>query len=904
MPARFASVVLGSIVALSCARTAQRQVESGKELAYPPSSSRPSFRLGKTIEPIRYGVDLSVIPSSSSFSGRVDIRLRLHEKTQVLWLNGEDLVIHRSELKTGGKTYVAHVEDKGDGLLGFVFGEAVGPGDAELHVEYEGAFSTKDDTGVFKQSEGNDWYVFTQFEPHDARRAFPCFDEPSFKAPWQVTLRVPRDHVALSNTKVASETDEGAGMRTVRFAETKPLPSYLIAFAVGPFDVVDAGKVGKNGVPLRIVTPRGRASDAAHAAAVTPELLALLESYFGTPYPFEKLDQVAVRLTSFGAMEHPGLITYHANLLIAPPVGNTIQRRRKFAAFCAHELAHQWFGNLVTLEWWEDTWLNESFAEWMATKIVNQWKPEWNTDAYRASVTSESMIQDSLVSARRIRQPILSHHDIQNAFDSITYDKGQAVLHMLESWIGPEKFQKGVQDYLGKHAFQNATAADFLAALSRSAGHDVAPAFSTFLDQVGVPLVTVALRCVKGKPPTLLMSQERYLPLGSHGSTDQVWQIPTCVRHDSGNGPEVTCGVLSSARGELSLGDEKCPDWVVENHGRAGYYRARSEGDLREATLKAWPHMTDAERVGALLDLKALMEKGLLPVDQLLSAVETAKMGASPLLERTLAHVLLGLFPALVPKESEGNFARFVRSVMGPSATSLGFFPHSGDDEETQITRPVLVSLVADQGEDKELLDTARSLAGRWLRDRKSIKPEMVGVVLDLAATRGDMALFAEMLAELRATRVHKERERILGALGSFLDPALHEQALAYSISGELDASDASHLFWTAAEISARVGRRVGRAEDQPAPVLSFLEKRFDDVVAALPHEDIAFLPTIGAYECHEKGAAAISSLFRDRAAKFSGAPRILAQSLEQIRLCAALRAKQATSMTRFLAKY
>src|SRR5581483_2311867 len=382
-------------------------------------------------------------------------------------------------------------------------------GDARLHVVYSGKVSRISSAGIFQMEEASRWYLYTQFEPTDARRAFPCFDEPSFKVPWQVTLEVPKDLKAFSNTPEISEAVQANGRKTVRFAQTRPLPSYLIAFAVGPFDVVDAGTVGKDHARLRIITPQGKAGHARFAAAALPELLNLLEQYFGMPYPYEKLDSIAMPISNF-AMENVGLITYSEQLLLADPSDDTLTRQREMAIVAAHEMAHQWFGDLVTTAWWNDIWLNEGFATWMETKIVDEWKPEWRVNLDAIDNRVEAMHLDTLVSARKIRQPIATESDIANAFDNITYMKGAAVLRMFENWIGPEVFRRGVHAYIQAHADKNATTPEFLAAISAAAGKDIAPAFNTFLDQPGVPEVNATLRCDNNRP-VLHVSQRRYL---------------------------------------------------------------------------------------------------------------------------------------------------------------------------------------------------------------------------------------------------------------------------------------------------------------------------------------------------------------------------------------------------------
>ncbi len=507
-------------------------------LGWPLAAKEPEFRLGRQVLPARYAIALTLTPGQDTFEATADIDLNVTAASNEIWMNATGLQIRAATLRAAGASATPKVQLKDDGLAGFLFDRAIAPGPATLHIEYAGKISNNSSAGVFQMKEANRWYLYTQFEPTDARRAFPCFDEPDFKVPWQITLNVPKDQKAFSNTPSVAENSASGGRKTVTFAATRPLPSYLIAFAVGPFDVAEAGRAGKKNTPIRVITPQGKAYQAKFAVATIPGLLTQLEKYFGLPYPYEKLDSIAMPISNF-AMENAGLITYGEDLLLGDPNDDTIRRQREFAIVGAHEMSHQWFGDLVTTAWWNDIWLNEGFATWMETKIVNEWKPEWHANIDAVDDRLEAMGLDSLVSARKIRQPILSASDIANAFDNITYMKGAAVLRMFENYLGPDVFRRGVHAYLEAHADKNATTEEFLASISAAAGRNVAPAFDTFLDKPGVPEISAELECGRGRP-SLRLTQKRYLPIGSPGrSSDQtsaeLWEIPVCVRYPSSN---------------------------------------------------------------------------------------------------------------------------------------------------------------------------------------------------------------------------------------------------------------------------------------------------------------------------------------------------------------------------------
>ncbi|MGA8029815.1 MAG: M1 family metallopeptidase [Bryobacteraceae bacterium] len=453
-------------------------------LVFPVASNAqtaaPKLRLPETVRPIRYSASLRMVPGEDRFTGYIEIDLDVLQPTSTVWLHAKSLEFRGAAIMSNDVNLPVEIKPGTDDFVAFTaLGELHPKAPATLTISYTGEISRTLTDGAFQQKQGNDWYIFTKFEPVTARRVFPCFDEPSYKTAWKLILHVPRNLKAFSNTPIASEEDESDGMKAVRFQQTKPLPSYLVAFAAGPFDIVETEPVGKNRTPSRIVVPRTRAPEASYAASITPKLIEMLEQYFGTPYPYEKLDQIVVPLTTaWGAMENAGLIAY-GDFLLSPKQDDTELRRRGRAGAMEHEMSHQWFGDLVTTAWWDDIWLNEAFASWLSTKLLNEWKPEWQmkTDAARSAGI---MRADSLTTSRKIRQPIEAHGDIANAFDGITYGKGEAVIGMFENYIGPEKFQQAIRLYLQQHAWGNATSTDLLAALDKIAGPVLALHFRHF----------------------------------------------------------------------------------------------------------------------------------------------------------------------------------------------------------------------------------------------------------------------------------------------------------------------------------------------------------------------------------------------------------------------------------------
>ncbi len=867
---------------------------SAAESPAPPEA--PKLRLPAGAAPLGYAAELWIDPSKDTFRGRTEIRISLKGESDTLWLNGKELTVESaSAVAVGGPRDRVPAEASAAGMdfVRIHFQRILPPGEYVVTLAYKGRVELKDTHGLFRQREGDDWYVFSQFESIFARQAFPCFDEPGFKVPWQLTLHVPKSLVAVSNTPVLSETNEAGGMKKVVFEPTKPLPSYLIALGVGPFDIVPAGTAGRKRVPIRMIVPRGRGADARWAAASTGRILELLENYFDTPYPYEKLDHLVIPQTvGFGAMENPGLVTYASNYILSKPADETIRFRRQYASVCAHETAHQWFGDLVTMAWWNDVWLNESFATWMGSKIIDAWKPDWGSRVARVGSRSLAMDLDSLVAARRIRQPIESNDDIENAFDGITYQKGSAVLDMFEAWVGEETFRRGVHDYLKAHAYGNATAADFVGSIA-SAAKDPAvnAAFFSFLDQPGVPLVTAELACT-GDPPRVLLSQKRFLPTGSSGSAKETWRIPVCARTGEA-GATPACTLLTGEKGALPLAGP-CPERVVANAASTGYYRVLYKGSMLGKVLAdSGKHLSTAERVGVLTDVAALARTGDVPMATALALVPALAGDPDRQVVEAVVRIAASPRDLFVTDDLRPNYRRFVADTFGARAHTLGFRSKPGENEDTKLLRSAVIGLVAEDADDPALVSEATSLARKWLTDRSAIEPEMLPTVLTVAARHGDAELFTAFLAAAKSSKDRRERWRLLAALGSFRDPSVQRLALNLTLSPDFDARESLIVLREAASDRAT---REG--------VWAFLKANFSVLAARLPRESPAGFPQLAAGFSDEAHRADVAAFFKDKAPSYTGGPRRLAQTLEQIQLKAALRAAQEESVAGFLKNY
>jgi alanyl aminopeptidase len=847
------------------------------------ATDAPTLRLPQTVRPLRYSAFLRLVPGQDRFSGDIRIDLDIVQPTSIVWLNAKALDFRGGTILQGDVSVPVEFESAPNDFLGVKAPSMLRPGRARLEISYTGEISRTLTDGAFQQQQGNDWYVFTKFEPVTARRVFPCFDEPSFKAPWQLTLNIRRDLKAFSNTAPISEEPRENNTKAVRFGETKPLPSYLVAFAAGPFDVVPVAPVGQNRRPGNIIVPRGRSSEAVYAASITPKLVELLEKYFGTPYPYGKLDQIVVPLTTaWGAMENAGLIAY-GDFLLSPPQQDTDLRKRGRAGVMEHEMSHQWFGDLVTTAWWDDIWLNEAFASWLSSKLLNEWKPEWNikADAARSTYVMRS---DSLTTARKIRQPIEAPGDIANAFDGITYGKGEAVIGMFENYVGADAFQKAVRLYLEQHAWGNATASDLLAAIDRiSPNSHAGPAFSSFLNQVGFPLLRVTQECAQDNPapPLLHLSQTRFRPIGSPASADQIWQVPVCaVWQNRAGGNHRECTLLTKASDVFTLQSAKgCPAWLSADADAAGYYAVSYDASMADRLIReGLSQLKPAERAATLRNIQLMFSSGLGNLEQDLEFANSFSRSADPGIVRQSADLVESVND-FVPEALRSRYAAWIRSLYGSRAHELGWQPKPGESQETRLLRIEIVPLVATRGEDPKLQMQAQQLAHQWLKDRSVLDADMVAQVLSSAASNGTRTYFDELVTAMKETKVQRERLWIADALRSFRDPSLALAALQLFFEKGIDPRELEYNVF-------------GAPAETRQLVWDFVEHNFDKLNSTLPGaRGIPFgamLPLSASGFCDAGHRDQVAAFFEPRIKSLPGGARNLANTLESIRLCSA----------------
>ncbi|MCB9741038.1 MAG: M1 family metallopeptidase [Alphaproteobacteria bacterium] len=841
---------------------------------------------------LAYEAHLTLEPRAERFEGQLSVRLALQGRRRGLRLNAEDLKLEQAWVELDGERLpvsVTPVQDQP--LVELGWGRPLA-GELRLVIDYSGAIDPLDSQGLFMQEEAGEAYLYTQFEPTAARRVFPCIDQPDQRAPWTLSLTVPADQRAFSNEPWAHVVSDGT-QKTITFRPTPPLPSYLVAFAVGPFDVVELGRIGRGNTPARLIVPRGRAGDTGYARASTEDVLRVFEDWFDQPFPFSKLDLVSIpRPLGWAAMEHPGLITMSQSLIVSNE-DEDIAHQQSWVRVLAHELAHQWFGNLVTLAWWDDIWLNESVSSWMELEAFDALHPEWEAEVRRISGRSSVMQQDALRSARRIREPITSWGDIQNAFDGITYSKGRAVLDMYEAWLGPEAFREGVLRYLQANAWGVATSDDFIEAVAGD-DRELARSMRSFLDQPGVPLLRMETVC-DGRGGEVRIRQERYVASGAPGR--QRWSVPVVLSVGEEEARLLLTGregrvPLQSCPASYGAGELRAPDAgpLMPNVRMKGYYRSTLEPGQAEALLGVGGALSVPEQVGLLGDIDALVTKGELEPGVLLGLLPPLLEGGQRAVIASTLGVVASLDTHLVAEDLRPAYQRFVQATYGPLAAELGLSPAEGEDARTTTLRPRLVALVGGPGADASLRAEASALALTWLETGEGLHPSMVDTALELAALGGDRALWERLRDEALTEEDRERRGALLSAMGSFRDPELIRANLELVVGGEVELGQALGL----------IGGALSTPESAEV-TWAWLPEHLPEVEQVVPAPARAYISYFGAGFCSLEKRDEVEAFLRPHAKGWLGGGRVLDQVVEGVEVCASSVEQQRPGVRAFL---
>jgi aminopeptidase N len=856
-------LVAGLFLCLSCVCAAQRL----PELAVPDNyklSFAPDF-------------------AKSNFTGEESIQIRVLKPTSQLVLNAAEIAFDSATITSGGATQKAQVTlDQEKEMATLTVGSPIQPGPATIHIRYTGILNDKL-RGFYlgKDSDGRK-YAATQFEATDARRAFPSFDEPAYKATFDVTVTADQGMTVISNTKVISDAPgPGDGKHTVSFATTPKMSSYLVAMVVGDFEYIEGSA---DGIPIRVYASPGKKELGSFALDAAENIMRYYNHYFGIKYPYGKLDLIGLADFSAGAMENTGCITFREIILLVDDKHTGIGLKKSVASVIAHEMAHQWFGDLVTMQWWDDIWLNEGFATWMSSKPLEAWKPEWHEELEVVREQGEALNADSLTNTHPIHQKADTPAEILELADDISYGKTAAVLRMLEAYLGPETFRDGVNAYLKQHAYGNATASDFWNAQSQVSKKPVDKIMPTFVEQPGAPLLSVKNRC-SANSTAVDLAQQRYFydrNLFNSGSRE-VWQIPACLK------------VAGTEKCELLLQKEKtltlpgCSPWVFANAGAKGFYRSGYETDaVRSMAKDAETALTPAERIMLLSDIWASVRVNREPIGDYLAVAQglQADRTTAVLSEMILQLDFIG--EHLVNDADRESYNLWVRQLLTPAAKDVGWDPKPGDNPDQNSLRAQLMHALGYTAHDPAVETVAQKLTAKAMQDPSSVDHELLSAALSIAARNGDAAFYDEVLARLKTAKTPEEQFIYQRILTRFSDPKLLQRTLDYAISPDVRSQDA--LFVIAGVMRNPAGAKLA---------WDFARAHWNEIANLGGAFGGGVIVSSAGSFCDASMRDEVKDFFATHHAPAS--ERGLKQTLERINYCVDLKAQQGTQLASWL---
>ncbi|HVP44325.1 MAG TPA: M1 family metallopeptidase [Terriglobales bacterium] len=730
-------------------------------------------RLPDHVVPTHYNLTFEPDLVKAKFAGAGRIDIQVLKPTKTIVLNAVDITFDMAVVTSGGKSQDAAVSLQPEKEMAtLTLADEVPAGPARIDIKFQGTLNDQLRGFYLSKSEKRN-YAVTQMEPTDARRAFPSFDEPAMKASFDIRLIIDKDDTAISNGKIIKdEPGPGDGKHTLTFSTTPKMSTYLVAMAVGDFTCIE-GKA--DDIPIRVCDIPGREKLLTYALKAAEENLKYFNRYYAIKYPYGKLDIIAFPDFSAGAMENTAAITYREVLLAIDPERSSVRTHKVVADVLSHEMAHQWFGDLVTAQWWDDIWLNEGFASWMSPKPLQSWSPQWHMEMDEVADNAQAMSTDSLRYTRAIRHPANNTAEITQQFDSIAYQKGAAVLRMIESYVGEQAFRDGVNEYLKEHAYGNATSEDFWNAQTRVSKKPVDKIMHSFVTQPGVPVVKVATKCEAGNTKVTL-TQERfaYDPAVTQASKDALWQIPVCLRAPGG---APVCEVMSQKQQTRTL--KGCAPYVYGNADGQGYYRSGYDSaTLRRIAETALKDLKPTERAQLVNDAWALVRSGNSNVDDFLAMADgmqgEREFGVLQLLDRDLEFIS----DYLVTAADRPQYEAWVRSLLHPIAEGVGYHTAPNDDDNTKQLRASVLHALGYAGNDATVVKVAQEMTSQALAGDES-DPSLFGGMVHIAAKHGDAALYDKVLARLKDPKLPpQEFYTWQFALGAFSDPALLKRTL------------------------------------------------------------------------------------------------------------------------------
>ena len=836
-------------------------------------------RLPQTVRPAHYFLTLTPHLQAATFSGIESIDVVTFEPTNAITLNAVQIAFQSVTVTAAGKLQAATVSlDNDKEQATFTFPSQIPAGKATLHIAFTGILNNQL-RGFYLSKTTRRNYAVTQFESTDARRAFPSFDEPAFKATFNISLVVDKGDMAISNSPIDADTPgPGAAQHTLKFFPTPKMSTYLVAFLIGDFQC-SAGQ--QDGVAIRVCATPDKVDLTRYGVGVAEHMLHYYNQYFGIPYPLKKLDLIALPDFEAGAMENFGAITYRETDLLIDPRNASVGAKQEVALVIAHEMAHQWFGDLVTMQWWNNIWLNEGFATWMESKAVASMHPEWNMDQSDAAGLNATLNLDAQPTTRAIRANADTRAEIEQMFDGISYGKAGAVLLSVENYLGPETFRQGVQKYLKAHEYGNATAEDFWNAQTAVSHKPVDAIMESLVTQPGVPILTF------GEPSggRVSVTQQRfYLSPEIKPSASEQWTLPVCFAAATG---EKDCQVLTPATSSFKLPSISI---FFANAGGKGYYRSVYPADVyAKLVAGVETRLTAVERISLIGDEWAQTQANKATIGDYLNLV--AAVSADPnadVVETALDGVTSTYNRIAASPQEKAGLSAWIRRTFSPQLARLGAASPS-DSASTRELRAGLFSILGVYGNDPAVLSQAREVARKYLANPASVDATMGLAALSIAARRGDAALFGS-LQHIAETSTNPELQvGTLRMLAQFQNPALLQRALDYSVSGKVRSQDAAFMLAIAMSES-----------ENRSQAWNFIQSNWDKVRTQLTPEMGSILVRSTSNFCTATARDQVQSFFA--AHRVPAANRALRHAIEHINGCTELRGLQAPNLEKWLA--
>jgi len=850
------------------------------------SSPAVAQRLSGTVIPEHYALWFAPDLAKATFRGRETIRVQLKAPASSITLHAAEIEFVEVTIDGGGASQTARITlDANTETATLTVPRQIPAGPATIRISYNGILNDKLRGFYLSKANGRS-YAVTQMEPTDARRAFPSFDEPVYKATFEVSLMIDRGDTAISNgAQLSDAPGPEPGKHTVSFAPTPKMSTYLVAMIVGDF-VCRPGAA--DGTPIRACATPDKLGLTGFSLEAAEQQLAFYNRYFGIRYPFGKLDIVAVPDFAAGAMENAGAITFRERLLLVDPERASLAVLKRVAGVISHEIAHQWFGNLVTMTWWDDIWLNEGFATWIASRPIAAWRPEWKVELDDAADTQQALGIDALRSTRAIRMDVETPDEINEVFDGIAYEKTAGVLRMIEGFVGPEAFRRGISSYLTKFSYGNAAGEDFWDEMTRVTGRPLDRIMEGYVEQPGAPVLSVESQCT-GTNSEITLSQARFVGTPGAGSGSgavppQTWTVPVCFKATDG---QPRCEVLD--RPAQTFTASGCSN-IFANADSRGYYFTEYTPAAVRALSASVAGLKPIERISLLGDEWWMVRAGRHDIGAYLDLAGSLANDETAAITDAIASRIAFADEYLVAPAQRPRVQAWIRERYGPALAALGVPGAATDGDERQSRRAQLLTLVALAGHDPDMQSRARALAEQYMANPMSLSGTLAPAVLRVAAASGDAALYDRYIAQLdKVSGQPEEYYRFFGALPFFRDPALAQRTLKFAISPAVRTQD------TGALIAGLLGQPHARDA-----AWAFVQAEWPTLTQKLgTFQGIPdIIGALGSF-CSGEAAAQVTQFFSRHPVPSSG--RTLQQAIERIENCAALVARQSSAMNAWL---